>query len=60
MDFEKLIAKGENPLGMTAQVPPGTAHWEGTGWNDESLPPPAKQGPVHGAFQGDRSNRTGE
>ena len=37
LDFEKLIAKGENPNGFTAQTANGTAHWKGTGWNkDES------------------------
>ena len=29
LDFEKLIAKGENPNGFTAQTANGTAHWKG-------------------------------
>ena len=35
LDFEKLIAKGENPNGFTAQTANGTAHWKGTGWNKD-------------------------
>lgn len=61
MDFEALIQKGENPLGMTSQTPNGTAHWDGLGWNQEhgSAPSntPAKAG---GAWKRNRSNRTGE
>lgn len=59
MDFEGLIAKGENPRGFTAQTPNGTAHATGTGWNKDyqfdmsELPPD----PVRPAG---RSNRTGE
>lgn len=59
MDFEKMIEKGENPLGFTSQTANGTAHWYGTGWNKgwslqmEQLPPD----PIRPAG---RSNRTGE
>ena len=61
MDFEKLIEKGENPLGFTSQTANGTAHCYGTGWNQDfganmsmpQLPP----GPTRPAG---RSNRTGE
>lgn len=35
MDFEKMIERGENPLGFTAQTSNGTAHWKGTGWNQQ-------------------------
>jgi hypothetical protein len=35
MDFENLIARGENPRGLTAQTANGTAHWKGTGWNKD-------------------------
>ena len=44
MDFEKLIAKGENPNGFTAQTANGTAHWKGTGWNKDE--PNWDRGPV--------------
>jgi hypothetical protein len=61
MDFEDLIAKGENPLGFTAQTANGSCHWSGTGWNRvfdydllrEQLPP-------KGPWAPGRSNRTGE
>jgi hypothetical protein len=35
MDFEKLVADGENPRGFTSQTANGTAHWKGTGWNKD-------------------------
>ena len=60
MNFEKLLAKGENPMGFTAQTANGTAHYRGTGWNkdyawqQEQLPPDATR-PKFG-----KSNRTGE
>ncbi len=59
IDFEKLIGKGENPQGFTAQTNNGTAHWKGTGWNCTyyfsipELPPDATR-------RAGRSNRTGE
>lgn len=60
MDFEALIAKGENPKGFTAQTAAGTAHTFGTGWNFRPTGEPMPQAPVGGAWQGGRSNRTGE
>ena len=45
LDFEKLIAKGENPNGFTAQTANGTAHWK------------VEPGPTRPAG---RSNRTAE
>jgi len=59
MDFENLIAKGENPRGFTSQTANGTAHWQGTGWN-KSEPfdwPQVEPGPTRPSG---RSNRTGE
>ena len=61
LHFEKIIQKGENPKGFTAQTPNGTAHWEGTGWNKDffgdysrpQLEPDATR-------PAGRSNRTGE
>jgi hypothetical protein len=59
MDFEKLIEKGQNPQGFTAQTVVGTAHWKGTGWNrewdwnQEQVTPDATR-------PAGRSNRTGE
>lgn len=61
LDFEKIIQKGENPLGFTSQTPNGTAHWQGTGWNKNffadydrpQLEPDATR-------PAGRSNRTGE
>jgi len=61
LNFEKIIQKGENPKGFTAQTPNGTAHWEGTGWNKDffadydrpQLEPDATR-------PAGRSNRTGE
>jgi hypothetical protein len=59
IDWEGIIAKGENPKGFTAQTPNGTAHWQGTGWNDNfdwqrEQVAPDKTRPAG------RSNRTGE
>ena len=51
IDFEKLIAKGENAKGFTSQTANGTARWRGTGWNrDEafSMPEIAPRGPWRG------------
>ena len=61
LDFEKIIQKGENTKGFTAQTTNGTAHWQGTGWNKEffadydrpQLEPDATR-------PAGRSNRTGE
>ena len=59
MDFEKMIARGENPEGFTAQTANGTAHWKGTGqnknepWEMDQVEP----GPTRPSG---RSNRTGE
>lgn len=59
LDFEKLIERGENPKGFTAQTANGTAHWKGTGfnksydWEREQLPPDATR-------PEGRNNRTGE
>ena len=58
-NLSKLIAKGENPKGFTAQTANGTAKDVGTGWNrgwdweQEQVEP-------RGAWQPGRSNRTGE
>ena len=59
LDFEKLIAKGENPNGFTAQTANGTARWKGEGWNrDEPWnSPQVEPGPTRPAG---RSNRTAE
>lgn len=57
--FERLIGRGENPQGFTAQTANGTAHWRGTGWNkgfeydQPEMPPDATR-------RAGRSNRTGE
>jgi hypothetical protein len=61
IDFEKLIARGENPLGMTGQSPNGTTHAVGQGWNDFGRGRvPMEQVAEGGAWGGKRSNRTGE
>ena len=59
VDFEKLIGRGENPNGFTAQTANGTAKWRGTGWNcqydwtqEQVMPDPTRPA--------GRSNRTGE
>lgn len=61
IDWEGLYAKGENPKGFTSQTPNGTAHWQGTGWNDDPWgrweQPQLEPGPTRPAG---RSNRTGE
>jgi hypothetical protein len=59
MDFEKLIARGENPNGFTAQTANGTAHWRGKGWNKDEpwTSPQVEPGPTRPAG---RSNRSGE
>ena len=61
MNREDWVGFGENPLGFTAQTKNGTAHWRGTGWNRlEPIQGGEQQVPEGGAWQGDRSNRTGE
>ena len=59
IDFEKIIGRGENPNGFTAQTPNGTARWRGTGWNklNPTNWPQVDSDPVRPAG---RSNRTGE
>jgi hypothetical protein len=59
MDFEKLIARGENPNGFTAQTANGTAHWRGTGWNKEYDWQRPQVEPDATRPEG-RNNRTGE
>ena len=61
LDFEKIIQKGENPVGFTSQTANGTAHWQGTGWNknyfsDYDMP----QVEPDATRPAGRSNRTGE
>lgn len=60
MDFEKLIARGENPRGFTAQTANGTAKCYGTGWNKQVTIPELPEAPEGGAWQRPNSNRTGE
>ena len=61
MEFDKLIAKGENPDGFTAQTVNGTAKATGTGHNRQpNWPLPTPQDPEGGAWQNPNSNRTGE
>jgi hypothetical protein len=59
MGFEKMIAAGENPEGLTAQTANGTAHWKGTGWNQvyNTDCPQCPEGPT---WPGGRATRTGE
>jgi len=61
LDFEKIIQKGENPKGFTAQTANGTAHWQGTGWNEDFFAaydrPQVEPSATRPAG---RSNRTGE
>ncbi len=59
MNFEKLIAKGENAKGFTSQTANGTAHTFGTGWNRDE-PTEMPQVKVGGPWQDRRSTRTGE
>ena len=59
MNFEKLIQRGENPNGFTAQTANGTAHWKGTGWNKEYDWRRPQVEPGSTRPEG-RSNRTGE
>jgi hypothetical protein len=62
MDFEKNVARGENPRGadgFLAQTVNGTASWRGMGWNRDEpwTSPQVEPGPTRPAG---RSNRTGE
>lgn len=59
MDFEKLIGRGENPQGFTAQTCNGTAHWKGVGWNRDQ-PYSSPQLEPAPTWKDGRSNRTGE
>ena len=62
LDFEKLIAKGENPKGaggFLAQTVNGTASWRGTGWN-KSEPCDWPQVAPDMTRPSGRNNRTGE
>ena len=59
LGFERMIARGENPRGFTAQTANGTAHWKGTGWNrDEPFQTPQLE--PDATRRAGRSNRTGE
>ena len=60
MDFEKLIEKGENPLGFTSQTANGTAHWRGLGWNKSMFDMTWPELPPDPTRPAGRSNRTGE
>jgi hypothetical protein len=35
--FSKIIAKGENPGGVTVQSVNGTEHWPTGGWNEQAF-----------------------
>ncbi len=60
LDFEKLIEKGENPLGFTSQTANGTAHWRGTGWNRDFFQFEQPELMPDATRPAGRSNRTGE
>ncbi len=63
IDFEKMIARGENKNGkdgFLSQTVNGTAEWAGTGWNRDYDWGRQPQAPEDGAWQEPRSNRTGE
>ena len=59
MKLEDLIQEGENPKGFTSQTANGTAHWKGTGWNDQWNWPREQCEPTPTRPEGP-SNRTGE
>ena len=59
LNFEKMLHRGENPRGFTAQTPNGTAKWKGTGWNRQ-FNYEQEQVEPKGPWRGGRSNRTGE
>ena len=58
-EFEKLIGKGENPKGFTAQTCNGTAKYQGTGWNKDFDWERPQLAPDRTRPAG-RTNRTGE
>jgi hypothetical protein len=60
LDLENLIGEGANPKGFTAQTPNGTAHWKGTGWNQERYSYEQEQGEPCPVAPAGRNNRTGE
>ncbi len=60
MKWENAIQAGENAAGFTAQTPNGTAHWQGTGWNQECHTWQWEQNKPCPVAPGGRSNRTGE
>ena len=60
IDFEKMIGRGENPQGFTAQTANGTAHWRGTGWNKSDYDWERPQLASDRTRREGRSNRTGE
>jgi hypothetical protein len=60
IDLESLIGEGENPRGFQAQTANGTAHWQGTGWNQRYWDLDVEQSPPTPVSPAGRSNRTGE
>lgn len=59
LDFEKMIAKGENPNGFSAETPNGSARATGTGWN-RARPWGMPEISPSEVWPEGRSNRTGE
>ena len=59
IDWEGLYGRGENASGLTAQTANGTAHWRGTGWNDQ-WDWEREQCEPNATRPAGRSNRTGE
>jgi hypothetical protein len=58
---ESWVGFGENPLGFVSQTKNGSCRWSGTGWNRlEPIQGGEAQVPEGGAWQSDRSTRTGE
>ena len=61
MRFDRLVHKGENPNGFTAQTCNGTAKDFGTGWNKQwNWGGADMQVTPSGPWKAGRSNRTGE
>lgn len=60
MKWEDLIEAGENPNGFTAQTANGTAHWQGTGWNQRPYDFEMPQNEPCAVAPAGRNNRTGE
>lgn len=59
LDFESLIASGQNPNGFTAQTANGTAKaGNHAGWNRDYDMPPREPVPATGAWS--NANRSGE